>query len=198
MTTTDQEIMEATYRVLVERGYAALSMRRIAEEFDGSQSLIYYHYGDKETLLGDFLGFLIEEFEAELDAIDDSDPGERLRRIVDLVLPSIDDPDHVRFRQTLMEIRAQTPHNERYGERFEAIDTKLQSELEATIQRGLDDGTLGGVTPQEGAERLLLFMYGVTDRYVPVEDWDGIERGREYLDAELRRWETEAGAGETE
>ena len=189
MTTTDQEIMEATYRVLVEYGYANLSMRRIAEEFDGSQSLIYYHYDDKETLLGDFLDFLIEAFERELDDIDGSDPGEHLRLVADLVLPSAGDTEHIRFQQTLMEIRAQSPHRERYGERFEAIDAKLQSALEATIQRGLDDGTFDGVTAREGAERLVLLMYGVADRYVPVEDWDGIQRGRGYIDAEIRRWE---------
>jgi hypothetical protein len=32
-------------------------------------------------------------------------------------------------------------------------------------------------------------MYGVTDRYVPVADWDGIERGRASIGREIRRWE---------
>ena len=54
------------------------------------------------------------------------------------------------------------------------------------------------VTPLEGAERLLLFIYGVTDRYVPVEDSDGIERGRGYIDPEVRWWETEAEGERTQ
>ena len=86
-----------------------------------------------QTLLGDVLDVLVEEFEAELGAIDESDPGERLRSTVDPVVPSMDDTDHVRLRQPLMEVRAQTPHDDRYAERFEAIDTERQSELEGTI-----------------------------------------------------------------
>ena len=58
-----------------------------------------------QTLLGDLLDVLIEEFEAELGTIDESDPGERLRSTVDPVVSSAGDTDLVRLRQPLMEIR---------------------------------------------------------------------------------------------
>jgi AcrR family transcriptional regulator len=190
MSSTDTEIMEATYRVLVSEGYAGLSMRRIAEEFEGSQSAIYYYYDDKEDLLAGFLKYLTDAFAAELEQLDEPDPSDRLRAVVDFVLPASEDTERLLFQQTLMEIRAQIPHRPRYRDRFEAVDAKVQSELEATIERGLADGTFVGVTPAEGADLIQLLLYGIVDRHVPTQDWEGIERGRACIDAQIERWES--------
>jgi len=54
--------MGATYRALCEHGYAALTMRDIAEESDRSKAALHYHYDDKEGLLLAFLDHLYEEF----------------------------------------------------------------------------------------------------------------------------------------
>ena len=58
MSSTEQEIMEATYHALVNSGYAELSICDISRRFDGSQSLIYDHYDDKEDLLTRFIQFI--------------------------------------------------------------------------------------------------------------------------------------------
>lgn len=48
MANTRDAILEATGIVLAEYGYAGLSMAKVAEEFDGSQSLIHHHFDSKE------------------------------------------------------------------------------------------------------------------------------------------------------
>lgn len=188
MSSTEQEIMDATYRVLVDVGYSELSIRRIADEFDGSQSLIYYHYDDKEDLLADFLEFLLGEFEGEIDAIDAEDPAERLTALVELVVPQAENPDHLPFQQTLEEVRTQTPYHDRFRGLFDEFDGTLQSELRTTIQRGVDDGTFGDVDADEAADELLLLLYGVVARCVPMRDWEGIERGQALIDARIDAW----------
>ena len=188
MSSTENRIMEATYRVLVDDSYSELSIRRIADEFDGSQSLIYYHYDDKEDLLAGFLTYLLDGFEQELETADTDDPLERLFALVDLVVPQRETPDLLSFHQALGEIRMQTPYHDRYHEQFVAFDAMLQSELETTIQRGLDDGTFVDLDPADATDRLRLLLSGVLCQYVPMCDWDGIERGQTLIEAEIESW----------
>lgn len=186
--STEEEIMEATYRVLVNVGYSELSMRQIAEEFDGSQSLIYYHYDDKEALLVGFLEYLVDAFEAELDAIAEDDPVGRLHALTELVLPPATDTEQLQFQQALGEVRVQIPHHERYRPPFDELDTTLETELHTAIERGLATGAFTGVDPEDGAEKLSLLLYGVIDRYVPTRDWEGIERGKALIESEIDAW----------
>ncbi len=190
MSSTEDRIMEATYRVLVDDSYSELSIRRIADEFDGSQSLIYYHYDDKEDLLAGFLAYLLDRFERELDAADASvdDPLERLLALVELIVPQRENSDHLSFHQALGEIRMQTPYHDRYHDQFAAFDARLRSELETTVQRGLDDGTFVDVDAVDAAERLQLLLSGVLCHYVPMCNWDGIERGRALIEDEIESW----------
>ncbi|AUV82841.1 TetR family transcriptional regulator [Salinigranum rubrum] len=188
MVSTEERIMEATYRVLVDDSYSELSIRRIADEFDGSQSLIYYHYDDKEDLLAGFLTYLLDGFEQELETADTDDPLERLLALVDLVVPQRETPDLLSFHQALGEIRMQTPYHDRYQDQFAAFDARLRSELETTIQRGLDDGIFVDVDASDAAERLQLLLSGVLCHYVPMCDWDGIERGQTIIEAEIESW----------
>jgi len=191
MTSTETRIMEATFRVLVEVGYSGLSIRRIADEFDGSQSAIYYHYDDKEDLLAGFLTYLIDQFERELDATDAADPFERLLALVELTVPQRDSADHLSFHQALGEIRMQTPYHERYHDQFVALDDKIRCELETTIRRGLEEGVFDGIDATAAAERLNLLLSGILCHYVPLCDWEGIERGQAHVEAEIRSWRAE-------
>jgi AcrR family transcriptional regulator len=185
---TEREIMEATFRVLADVGYSDLSVRRIADEFDGSQSLIYYHYDDKEDLLAGFLGYLRDVFETKIDAIEADDPADRLSALVDLTVPAPDEPEHLPFQQALEGIRTQTPYNERYRDLFDEIDATLRREVAATIRRGVETGTFAGVDPDDAADRLVLLLYGINSRHVLMRDWDGIERGQALVEAEIDAW----------
>lgn len=191
MTSTEENIMQATFRVLVDVGYSDLSIRRIADEFDGSQSVIYYHYDDKEDLLAGFLAYLLDVFEGKLDAIEADDPIRRLYALVELVVPQQDNPEHLPFQQALEEIRTQTPYHERYYDLFTEIDATLRADLETTIRRGIEDGVFTDIDASTAADRLTLLLYGITNRYVPMRDWDGIVRGQALVEAEIESWRVE-------
>jgi AcrR family transcriptional regulator len=186
--STDEEIMEATFRVLVDVGYSDLSIRRIADEFEGSQSLIYYHYDDKEDLLAGFLEYLLDAFEEKIAAIEADDPVERLTALVELIVPQRDDPDHLPFNQALEEIRVQTPYHDRYRDLFGELDARFRCELRTTIERGLDDGIFAGVDAAAAAERLQLLLFGVVSRSVPMQDWAELERGQAIAETEIESW----------
>src|SRR5699024_8534223 len=84
-------IMEATYRALCEHGAAELSVQAIADEFDKSKSLIFYHYESREQLLSAFLAYLLDGFERRVAASADEEPDEQLDRLIDTLLFGPDD-----------------------------------------------------------------------------------------------------------
>lgn len=47
---TRERILEAAYRLFVEQGFAAVSMRDLAAESGVTKSLIHHHFGSKEAL----------------------------------------------------------------------------------------------------------------------------------------------------
>ena len=194
---TKEEIMQATYVALCKHGYSDLTIQHIADEFDRSKALIYYHYDNKEELLTKFITFLVEELERELDEIDEENPADRLRAVVSLVLPPTTDVENLVLQQVLGEIRMQTPYHEDYRKQFDSVDCRFRTEFERTIENGLEDGTFMGVTPQKGADTLLLLLYGIGMRDIPMGDERGIERGKQRIDAVIDRWQSSpAGAEE--
>lgn len=57
-----RRIMEATYRALQKHGYGNLTIQHIADEFENSKTLLYYHYDGKDELLVDFLDYVLTQF----------------------------------------------------------------------------------------------------------------------------------------
>lgn len=47
---TRERILEAAYKLFVDKGFAAVSMRDLAEESGVTKSLIHHHFGNKEAL----------------------------------------------------------------------------------------------------------------------------------------------------
>jgi AcrR family transcriptional regulator len=187
-----REIMEATYRALCEHGYAATSISKIADEFAKSKSLLYYHYEDKEDLLEDFLGFLLDEFETEVATIEEKEPAERLAAVLDLLVPSDLDDEEMHFRRAVLEIRAQAPYHETYREQIERSDELILGEIIDAIERGIDSGAFRPVNARQVAEFIYSTAYGAIERGVTLEDPTVIEEGREaiddYVDSQVRSY----------
>ncbi|MFC6766829.1 TetR/AcrR family transcriptional regulator [Natrinema soli] len=84
-TDTVDVIMQSTYQVLLEYGYADLSIAKIADEAGLSKSALYNHYKGKNDLLLDFLSRFLKWY---LDSpLDDTaeDPRAELQRLIDLL-----------------------------------------------------------------------------------------------------------------
>lgn len=184
-TSTRDAIMAATYRALCEHGYAGTSISRIADEFDKSKSLLYYHYEDKDELLADFLGYLLDRLEADLREDLPEKPRERLFGLIEKLAPASVDDEHLQFFRALLEMRAQVPHQSAYREQFERTDELIRAELTDTIKAGIENGDFAPVDPARTAEFVLATLYGVLERGVPTGDSESIQTAREELEAYL-------------
>ena len=187
-----EQIMEATFRTLQTHGFSATSISKIAEESGKSKATLYHHYDDKEDLLGDFLGFLLDRLEAELDDVDPEDPRDHLLGLIDLLLPPDMDDEASQFRRAILEIRSQAPYHETYRAQFERSDELFLAELVAVIERGIEEGRFRAVDAEEAAEFVFSAAYGAVERGVTLEDPDVVERNRtvvrEYVESQLLRY----------
>ncbi|MFC6903801.1 TetR/AcrR family transcriptional regulator [Halalkalicoccus tibetensis] len=156
---TREELMQATYRALREHGYADLTIERIGEEFEKSVSLVYHHYGGKDELLVDFLGFMLEEFEAASDVDDDADPRERLWTALDRARSGPLDED-AEFTSALTELRVQAAHDPAYREQFDRTDRLFRERYAEIIRSGIERGVFREVDPESVADLLVTTVDG--------------------------------------
>jgi len=187
-----EEIMLATYRALCTHGYPNTSIAKIADEFEKSKSLLYYHYDDKEDLLEDFLAFLLDRLETRLDEVDRDDPEEHLLAIIDLLLPPEMDDEDGQFRRAVLEMRSQAPYHEGYRAQFERSDELFLTELVSVVERGIEAEEFRPVNAEEAAEFIFSAANGAVERGVTLGDTDVIERNREiirgYVESQLLRY----------
>ncbi|WP_224268583.1 TetR/AcrR family transcriptional regulator [Haloprofundus salinisoli] len=165
--TTD-ELMRATYRALCKRGYAALTMRDIADESSKSKATLHYHFDGKHDLLVSFLEFLDERFARKIAAIDADDPTARLFALLDVACPSAEG-DSGEFQTAMLELTAQAPYEKAYRERLLGFETRLRAEFERVLDSGVESGAFDDdVEPERTAEFLLTAIDGAQTRRVAV------------------------------
>ena len=146
--------MEATYRALCDHSAVDLTVEKIADEFDKSRSLIFYHFDSKEDLLSSFLAYLLERFEDRVTASDTEDLGEQLDSLIDgLLFGSEDNED---FQTAMFELRAQAPFNDAYREQFRTNRAYTHDLIEGVIDRGIEEGVFNEVDATGVAATLLL------------------------------------------
>lgn len=156
----DTLIMEATFRALRTHGYADLSIAHIAEEFEKSKSLLYYHYDSKDDLLAGFLEFAGDRFltmlaEAERDA---DDPVGTLRALVDIYLAAEVDEEMAEAQRAIIDLRAQAVSEPRFREEFTRIDWTLRTRLVSAVADGVDAGVFPADLDPETAGSAVLSM----------------------------------------
>ncbi|WP_232281032.1 TetR/AcrR family transcriptional regulator [Novosphingobium nitrogenifigens] len=89
---TREAILTAALRVLVDEGYAAMTMRRVAKECGIRFGNLTYHYRSHEDLVNALFEAVIGAYEAEFALIvndPDTAPADRLRRYCRFVLTDI-------------------------------------------------------------------------------------------------------------
>jgi AcrR family transcriptional regulator len=75
-------ILDAARELFVAEGYEAVTMRRIAERIEYSATAIYFHFKDKEALMGELCAVDFYTLATQLTKIARvEDPLERMRRI---------------------------------------------------------------------------------------------------------------------
>lgn len=160
-TESEVEIMEATFEALCRHGYADLTLRKIAAEFDKSRSLIYYHYRTKEELFAALVLYLIDRYEERMALGEIDDPVIRLNRYVETALFGPDDPDfdHWAFHTALLEFRVQANHNESIRPAIEESYARVLDIVAAIVEDGIESGDFREVDPVAAAKLIV----GITD-----------------------------------
>ncbi|WP_092893077.1 TetR/AcrR family transcriptional regulator [Halopelagius inordinatus] len=176
--------MEATYRALCDNGFASLTMQDIADEAGKSTSLLHYHYDTKRNLLVSFLAYLLEGFEEKFEETEGESPDERLRTLVDRLLPDDDDDDdeYARFGRALMELRMRAPYEDAYREQLQTNMRTLRDRFAAVIREGVETGTFREVDPERTARLLLDALDGARSAHVTLGDDDAPEEIAAALD----------------
>ena len=184
-TSTQIQIMEATYRALRRYGYTDLTIAHIAEEFDKSKSLLYYHYSSKDELVAAFIEFAGDRFLASLDEIDESDPLATVRRIVDVYLAVDVDDDMRDAQRTIIQLRTQAIGTPQYRAEFTRIDAALRDRIATAIADGIQTGRIQeDINAERAATWLLSSLNGaMLERY--TADHDVVEPVRGMIHATL-------------
>lgn len=89
---TREEILRSSLRILVEEGYRAMSMRRVAAACGMKIGNLTYHFPSREDLVRELLDAVISSYEIAFEDITHrpgSSPRERLANICELVLEDI-------------------------------------------------------------------------------------------------------------
>jgi AcrR family transcriptional regulator len=181
-TDTQTAIMEATYRALCEHGYADLTIDTINAEFEKSKSLLYYHYDDKDEILLNLLGYLLDQFAVE-EAVDpNDDPDIQLRTFVEWLLPWSIDGDGQEFQIALLELRSQALSNDAYSEQFTRADALLKGAIVDLIEKGIEEGSFRAVDADRTAEHVLSTINGAMVRRHTAEDESAVRTTRKGLE----------------
>ncbi|MFB6192413.1 MAG: TetR family transcriptional regulator C-terminal domain-containing protein [Haloarculaceae archaeon] len=183
---TQQAIMEATCEAMVTHGYADLTIQRIADCFPKSKSLLYYHYDAKADIILDFLSYLLDEFERELDADQPAEPREALEEVFDLLAPRTLDDDERALRVAMIELQAQAARDEQFRERYADLTAGLRAALRRAVADGVEAGVFRSVDPDREATHLFSMLLGASVQQATV-DPDATERVRAVIDDYVER-----------
>ena len=156
-------IRAAARTLFARRGYAATSMRAIAEAAGVSLGLAYNYFSGKEDLLRAVVEDGIEQVRTTLDELDGSaSPDERLRRFVHASLGAV--RRHRAFWQVLYGLRQQPGAVEALRDDLDALHDAIHARL-----RGLF-AALGDDAPDVSARLLFAAIDGAGQHYVRAPD----------------------------
>jgi len=181
---TEDAIMRATFRALCDHGYADLTIQAIADEFEKSKSLLYYHYETKDELLLDFLAYMLEHFERTHNTVDpEVDAVEQLQAWLDGPLPRTLEEGRRDFFTAMFELRVKAHHDEAYREQFARSDRVMRETIADHIELGIDRGDFRTVDVEETAALIQAVIFGSTLRWLTTGEEAAVAEARSALDA---------------
>lgn len=154
------EILEATRRVVLARGFGHTRIADVATELGVSTGLIHYHFASKDALLAETLrvSAAADIRRLEESVAGEGDPVERLDRVLQEYLPSAE-----RDQSWVLWIDAwgDALRNERLRAISEELDIAWARVLEQVIREGVRVGRLHCTDPAAVAWRLACVMDGL-------------------------------------
>ena len=159
---TGPRVRAAACTLFARHGYAAVSMRRIAEEVGVQAGALYLYTADKQSLLFDLMKAHLDDLLAAWTAERGSGaPLARLERFVRFhIRYHLARPDEVFL--AYMELRNLEPGN---FARIEALRRAYESELEAILVEGAAEDAFRVSDPRLATMALIAMLTGVTSWY---------------------------------
>ena len=180
-SSTRDQLLEATERVLVKHGQAAVTTRRIAEEAGVAHGLIRYHFGSLDDLMRAVLERSCEQILERQRALYASDMPflEKWRTAmgywdVDLAAG---------YPKLLAELMARSWNDPTWQEAMGALAEAYEEVLEAAVQAAADEYELENVDVEALGTLVRLFQLGVL-----VDRIGGVTAGHEHLNAVIEAW----------
>lgn len=153
----ERDVTEAALRILADDGPGALTLKNLAQALGGSQTLITYFYPNRRVLLSAITDRLIEQYDAALSLLesDTDDPVERLRVVLEWMLPTDDQSQLADRSRVLMVSRRDTDDSVRHF--YDGHETKMRQLLREHLLPVLPADRV-----EEYVELLRVTMNGVT------------------------------------
>lgn len=174
---THEALMRAAYTALCDHGYADLTLRKIAAEFDKSRGLVHYHYDSKDHLIVALLEYLSERFAERIEATADDSPSDRLDTLIESLAlgPSLDGVDGAAYHMAIFELRAQAPYNEALRSRLQENFSFLRATCEEIIRDGIRQELFRPVDVEMTTILLLSAVANARDLELALGEEDAID-----------------------
>ncbi|QTX06021.1 TetR/AcrR family transcriptional regulator [Agromyces archimandritae] len=165
--STRARILDATARLIAERGFHAVRVSDVARELGISTSLVHYHFDGKHDLLNDALMHAVDRaFNRQSDVLKRIDDAhERLLTLIDMQLPRMGELRDewsiwVQFwAEATVRPELRTAHQGYYDRWYETV--------QRTVQRGKRQNIFrSDVDPETVAHRLTAMTDGLAIQYL--------------------------------
>ncbi|MDO5630291.1 MAG: TetR/AcrR family transcriptional regulator [Paracoccus sp. (in: a-proteobacteria)] len=154
-------IRQQALRLFARHGYAAVSMRKIAEAVGVQVGALYAYTADKQALLADLLTAHMEDLLATWQDQPDAPALLRLERMVRFhIAYSLDHSDAVFL--SYMELRNLTPENHL---KISVLRDRYEAALESVLRAGQAEGVMRIADTRLTTMALIAMLTGVTNWY---------------------------------
>jgi len=182
--STRDRILRATFHILEQDGYDALSVNRIANECGLTGSALYNHFDSKEELILAFTEYLVFEMNREFNSQPKENPADDLYgRLYALISDNPDSDgeiDTISKLRVYYELRSKAIHDPELKTKITENANKYVREFEEIIQRGMAEGVFKDVDAEQEAAFLLTIIDGmITNVTTRTDDpreliWDSL------------------------
>jgi len=182
--STRDRILRATFHILEQDGYDALSVNRIANECGLTGSALYNHFDSKEDLIFAFTEYLVFEMNREFNSQPKENPADDLYgRLYALISDNPDSEgeiDTISKLRVYYELRSKAIHDPELKTKITENANKYVREFEEIIQRGMAEGVFKDVDAEQEAAFLLTIIDGmITNVTTRTDDpreliWDSV------------------------
>lgn len=158
--STKEEILDAAYTVLVERGYDGFTTQAVGEEADRNQSLVHYYFETKQDLVFALLEKGLTQIQDQLERVAESDdPADRLLLLAESLIDSSTE-ESLAFKRMMLELTAQAPYDEEIRNTLVHDYEQLLAYTVDIVCDGIEEGIFRDVDPDAFAVLYLTFIRG--------------------------------------